>query len=104
MGVEHVVLWTDASKSSTEYYVSRKKLFADHGLNVYGFGNSDVHNQPAIVLNLESRDAKVDEYVRHIRALGKAGIPYTTYAHMPNGIWSTDREQTRGGAVARAFD
>jgi mannonate dehydratase len=104
MGVEHVVLWTDATKSSAEYYADRKAHFAAHGLNVYGFGNSDVHNQPAIVLNLSNRDDKVEEYLRHIRALGKAGIPYTTYAHMPNGIWSTEPETTRGGAVARGFD
>jgi mannonate dehydratase len=104
MGVEHVVLWTDSTRSSAEYYAERKAFFAAHGLNVYGFGNADVHNQEAIVLNLANRDAKVDEYVRHIRALGQAGIPYTTYAHMANGIWSTAREETRGGASARGFD
>lgn len=104
MGVEHVVLWTDASKSSPDYYASRKELFAAHGLSVYGFGNRDVHNQDAIVLGLPNREAKIEEYERHIRALGAAGIPYTTYAHMPNGIWSTAPESTRGGAVARGFD
>ncbi len=104
LGVEHVVLWTDSTKSSAAYYAERKAFFAANGLDVYGFGNSDVHNQEAIVLNLANRDAKVAEYVRHIRALGQAGIPYTTYAHMPNGIWSTAREETRGGASARGFD
>lgn len=104
MGVEHVVLWTDASKSSAEYYANRKQYFADHGLTVYGLGNRDVHNQDAIVLNLPNRDDKVEEYKQHLRALGAAGIPYTTYAHMPNGIWSTEPEETRGGAVARGFD
>ncbi len=104
MGVEHVVVWTNAAKSSAEYYTERKAFFAARGLSVYGFGNSDVHNQDAIVLNLPEREAKVDEYVRHIRALGAAGIPYTTYAHMPNGIWSTAPEETRGGAPARGFD
>ncbi|HVC34314.1 MAG TPA: mannonate dehydratase [Chloroflexota bacterium] len=104
MGVEHVVLWTDSSKSSAAYYASRKELFAAHGLNVYGFGNSDVHNQDAIVLGLPNRDAKIEEYQRHLRSLGVAGIPYTTYAHMPNGIWSTEPEETRGGARARGFD
>lgn len=104
MGVEHVVLWTDASKSSAEYYTDRKAHFAKHGLSVYGFGNRDVHNQDAIVLALPNRDAKVEEYKRHLQSLGAAGIPYTTYAHMPNGIWSTEREETRGGASARAFN
>ncbi|HET8632184.1 MAG TPA: mannonate dehydratase [Thermomicrobiales bacterium] len=104
MGVNHVVLWTDASKSGPAYYAERKAYFAAHGLSVYGFGNRDVHNQDAIVLGLPNRDAKVEEYLRHLRALGAAGIPYTTYAHMPNGIWSTAPEETRGGAVARGFD
>ncbi len=104
MGVEYAVLWTDAAKSSTAYYAERKALFAEHGISVYGFGNSDVHNQEAIVLGLPNRDDKVEEYKRHLQALGAAGIPYTTYAHMPNGIWSTEPEETRGGARARGFD
>src|SRR5581483_11749473 len=74
MGVEYVVLWTDASKSSAEFYASRKALFAEHGLHVYGFGNRDVHNQDAIVLGLPNRDAKIEEYKRHLQALGTAGI------------------------------
>ena len=104
MGVEWVVLWTDATKSSPEYYSERKAAFEATGLNVYGFGNSDVHNQDAIVLALPNRDDKVEEYKRHLQSLGKAGIPYTTYAHMANGIWSTEPELARGGAIARSFD
>lgn len=104
MGIDHVVLWTDARKSSFEYYNSRRQLYEAAGIKVYGFGNRDVHNQDAIVLNLPGRDAKIGEYKNHLRNLGKAGIPYTTYAHMANGIWSTEREPTRGGASARGFD
>jgi len=99
-----VVLWTDGSHASLEYYASQRALFERRGIKVYGFGNWDVHNQDAIVLNLSNRDQKVEEYKRHLRNLGKAGIPYTTYAHMANGIWSTGTEPTRGGAPARAFD
>lgn len=104
MGVEYVVLWTDGEHANYDYFVSRRKLFENAGLKIYGFGNSDVHNQDAIVLNLSNRDEKIEQYKRYIRDLGKAGIPYTTYAHMGNGIWSTEREQTRGGASARGFD
>jgi mannonate dehydratase len=104
IGVDYVVLWTDARKASYDYFASRRRLFEEHGLKVYGFGNWDVHNQDAIVLNLEDRNAKVEQYKQHLRDLGRAGIPYTTYAHMANGIWSTAREVTRGGASARAFD
>ena len=101
MGVDYTVLWTGGDKASYEYYASRRDLFADAGLTVYGFGSSSVHNQPAITLGLPGRDEKIEEYKRHLRNLGKAGIPYTTYAHMANGIWSTERETARGGAPAR---
>jgi mannonate dehydratase len=104
MGVEYVVLWTGGDKASYEYYASRRTLFEEAGLKVYGFGSFSVHNQDAIVLGLPNRDEKIEEYKAHLRNLGKAGIPYTTYAHMANGIWSTARETTRGGARARAFD
>jgi mannonate dehydratase len=104
MGVDYVVLWTDGAHASYDYYASRREHFADHGLTVYGFGSSSVHNQPDITLGLANRDAKIEEYKQHLRNLGRAGIPYTTYAHMANGIWSTERETTRGGAPARAFN
>jgi mannonate dehydratase len=104
MGIEYVVLWTNGEKASYDYYSSRVKLFAEHGMKVYGFGSWSVHNQDAIVLGLPGRDEKIEEYKTHLRNLGQAGIPYTTYAHMANGIWSTEREFTRGGAPARAFD
>jgi len=104
LGVDHAVLWTDATKSSAEYYASRRELFAADGISVYGFGNSDVHNVDAITLNLPERDAKIEQYKQHLRDLGAAGIPYTTYAHMGNGIWSTDPEPTPQGAMGRAFD
>lgn len=104
MGIEYVVLWTGGDKASYEYYASRKKLFEAAGLKVYGFGSFSVHNQDAITLGLPGRDEKIEEYKTHLRNLGKAGIPYTTYAHMANGIWSTERELTRGNAPARAFD
>ena len=104
MGVEYVVLWTGGDKASYEYYASRKQLFESAGLKVYGFGSFSVHNQDVITLGLPGRDEKIEEYKTHLRNLGKAGIPYTTYAHMANGIWSTAGEITRGNAPARAFD
>ena len=104
MGIEEAVLWTDESKANAEYYTSRQKLFTDHGINVYGFGNSSVHNQDKIVLNLPGRDEKIEQYKQHLRDLGAAGIHYTTYCHMGNGVLSSVRETTRGGASARAFN
>ncbi len=104
MGVEYAVIWIDPEKASPEYYRSRREHFERGGINLYGLGNGSVHNVDAITLNFPNRDEKVEEYKQHIRNLGQADIPYTTYAHMANGVWSTPREATRGGASARAFD
>ena len=104
MGVSHAVTWVDPSRASAEYYRSRKEIFARNDIELYGLGNGSVHNVDAIVLNLPNRKEKVDEYKRHLRNLGTADIPYTTYAHMANSVWSTPPEETRGGAAARAFD
>lgn len=103
MGVEWVVLWTTVPQPGVEYFLKAKQRFEKAGLRVYGFGNGNLHNQDAIVLGLENRDAKVEEYKNHLRSLGEAGIPYTTYAHMANGVWSSDNVTTRGGAEARSF-
>ena len=104
MGVEYAVTWIDPAKASPEYYRSRREHFAQGGIQLYGLGNSSVHNVDAITLNLPNRDEKVAEYKAHLRNLGQADIPYTTYAHMANSVWSTPPEQTRGGSRARAFD
>ncbi len=103
LGVQYVTCFIQGEKASPEYYLSRKQLFADAGITLYGLGNIAVHNQDALVLNLPNRDAKIEEYKQHLRNLAHAGIPYTTYAHMANGIWSSPRETSRG-ASARAFD
>jgi mannonate dehydratase len=104
LGLEYAVVWCGPDAASADYYASRRELYAQAGITLYGMGDSGVHNQDAIVLNLPGRDAKVAEYLAHLYNLGQAGIPYTTYAHMANGIWSSEREETRGGASARAFD
>ncbi len=52
-----------------------------------------------VTLDLPGRDAKVEQYLNHIRLMGTAGIHhstyYSTYAHMANGIWSSEREASR---------
>src|SRR5260221_3180803 len=103
LGVQYVTTWAKPDKATPEYYASRQRLYADAGLTLYGMGNLGVHNQDDIVLNLPGREAKIETYKQHLRNLATAGIPYTTYAHMGNGIWSSPRETSRG-AAARAFD
>jgi mannonate dehydratase len=86
-----------------ENYVALRKRFERHGLKIYRLANHSCHNMQEITLNLPGRDAKVREYLAYIRNLGQASIYYSTYAHMGNGIWSSGRQEIRGGAIARAF-
>jgi mannonate dehydratase len=103
LGVQYATAWIHDEQATPEDYAGRRAAFAAAGLTLYGLGNGAVHNQDDIVLNLPARDAKIDAYQRHLRHLAAAGIPYATYAHMANGIWSTARETSRG-ASARAYD
>lgn len=103
IGIQYVIIWTDGVKADSAFYLSQRKRVEDAGLALYGFGNTSVHNQDTIVLNLPNRNAKIEQYKTHLRNLAEAGIPYTTYAHMANGIWSTEREFCRD-APARAFN
>jgi mannonate dehydratase len=101
MGVEYVSIPT--SGGTFEVFADFKKRVESAGLKIANIGNSNVHNMPEVTLNLPGRDEKIEEYKQYLRNLSKAGIYYTTYAHMGNGIWSSERETTRGGAPARAF-
>jgi mannonate dehydratase len=104
LGVGYVNIWTGADGATLENYLRLRQQVESAGLKVWNIGNVSVHNMEEVTLNLPGRDRKIEEYKTYLRNLGKAGIFYTTYAHMGNGIWSTEREYTRGGAAARAFD
>ena len=104
MGVEYVNIPTGGEKASLENFLRLKQKVEAAGLKVWNIGNSNVHNMPEVTLNLPGRDQKIEEYKAYLRNLAKAAIFYTTYAHMGNGIWSSEPETTRGGAPARAFN
>jgi mannonate dehydratase len=104
LGVEYVNIPTSGTSATYENFLRLRLQVEDAGLRVWNIGNSDVHNMEQVTLNLPGREEKIEEYKAYLRNLSRAGIYYTTYAHMGNGIWSTDRETTRGGASARAFD
>ena len=101
IGIEYAVTWIDPAKASPEYYRSRREHFARGGIQLYSLCNPSVHNVDAITLNLPNRDEKVAEYKAHLRNLGQADIPYTTYAHMANSGWTPPPEQIRGASRAR---
>src|SRR3984957_4263881 len=103
MGAEYVSVGSTPDLRTAEGFLQIKKRYADAGITVWNIGNTSVHNMPEVTLNLPGRDQKIEEYKQYLRDLGQAGIYYTTYAHMGNGIWSSNQEKTRGGAPARAF-
>jgi len=104
LGVDYVSIPTKGRKATAKNFLRLKQRVEAAGLKVWNIGNSNVHNMPEVTLNLPGRDQKIEEYKSYLRNLAEAGIFYTTYAHMGNGIWSSAREATRGGAMARAFD
>ncbi len=103
IGAEYVSVGSTPDLRTAEGFLQIKKRYADAGITVWNIGNSSVHNMPEVTLNLPGRDAKIEEYKQYLRNLGQAGIRYTTYAHMGNGIWSSGTAMVRG-AKAREFD
>lgn len=104
LGAEWVM--TDLPRQAEHSAANYRRVverFASYGLPVYRLANANVHNMPAVTLNLPEREAKIAEYVQYLQNLAAAGLHYATYAHMGNGIWSTGKERIRGGAQSRAF-
>ena len=105
LGIEWIMLIVEGEKAHTaENYIRLREKFEAKGLKIYRLANHRVHNMEQVTLNLPGRDAKVAEFLQFIRNLGEAGIHYSTYGHMGNGIWSTGHAMMRGGIVGRAFD
>jgi len=105
LGIEWMMVGvSDLADQNADYYKRLKARFDKFGLQIYRIANRSVHNMPEVTLNLEGRDAKVEEFATFIRNLGEAGIPYNTYAHMGNGIWESGRVVGRGGMDARTID
>ncbi len=106
LGIEWVSLAPTVQQATAEGFIEIKKRWEDAGLKVYNIGSGvgpsgSLHNMPEVTLNLPGRDQKIEEYLNYIRYLGKAGIPYSTYAHMGNGIWSSGRTVSARGYDAR---
>jgi mannonate dehydratase len=104
VGAHYVNIPTQGKTATAENFIRLKTKVESAGLRVWNIGNSDVHNMEEVTLNLPGRDQKIEQYKNFLRNLAKAGLHYTTYAHMGNGIWSSERATARGGASARSFN
>ncbi|MCX6925739.1 MAG: mannonate dehydratase, partial [Verrucomicrobia bacterium] len=109
LGVKWVSLAASQQNATAEGFTQMREQWEAGGFKVYNIGSGvgpsgSLHNMPEVTLNLPGRDQKIEEYLNYIRYLGKAGIPYSTYAHMGNGIWSSGRITTPRGYDTRDMD
>ncbi len=104
LGIEWAMVNVDDPElHSADGYRAIRSRFEAAGLRIYRLANHRCHNMTSVTLGLPDRDERIAEYLQYIRNLGAAGIHYSTYAHMANGIWSSAREPIRGGAESRSF-
>jgi len=106
LGITWVSLGATPQTATAEGFIKMRETWEEAGFRVYNIGSGvgpsgSLHNMPEVTLNLPGRDQKIEEYLNYIRYLGKAGIPYSTYAHMGNGIWSSGNTITPRGYQAR---
>ena len=83
-GVEAVSIWTTIENNSAEWMIAMRNKLEANGIEVYNIGILDLHCDPALVLSLPEAAAKIEQYKTYLGNLGRAGIHYTTYAHMSN--------------------
>ena len=106
LGVTWVSVGATPETANAEGFIKQREQWEAGGFKVYNIGSGvgpsgSLHNMPEVTLNLPGRDQKIEEYLNYIRYLGKAGIPYCTYAHMGNGIWRSGREILPRGYAGR---
>jgi mannonate dehydratase len=106
LGVTWVSVAPVQATANAEGFIAQREQWEAGGFKVYNIGSGvgpsgSLHNMPEVTLNLPGRDQKIEEYLNYIRYLGRAGIPYSTYAHMGNGIWSSGRVISARGYSAR---
>jgi mannonate dehydratase len=110
-GVEAVSIWTSIENNSAEWMIGMRNKLEANGIEVYNIGVIELHCDPTLVLSLPGVEAKIEQYKTYLANLGRAGIHYTTYAHMANiknqptpGFYQTSIGKTRGNADTREFD
>jgi mannonate dehydratase len=90
--------------ATAENFIAIKKRYAKYGLKIWRLGNGGLHNNSDITLGGAKQKETVDRYLDYLRNLHKAGITYTTYAHMADTVWHTGGEPIRGGILGKSFN
>jgi mannonate dehydratase len=110
-GIDAVSIWTSIANNNAEWMTATRRRIEANGAEVYNIGILDLHCDPTITLGLKGVETKIEQYKEYLGNLGRAGIHYTTYAHMANikdqptpGFYATSQGTTRGEAPTREFD
>src|SRR5215467_12441065 len=109
LGITWVSLGVSPENATAEGFIKIREQWEAAGFKIYNIGSGvgpsgSLHNMEEVTLNLPGREKKIEEYLNYIRYLGKAGIPYSTYAHMGNGIWRSGREVLPRGYAGSTLD
>jgi mannonate dehydratase len=104
LGVRYVYTWLGDDQLDVGSLRALMRSIEPYGLTLYNAGCIRLGKSPAIHLGLEGRDQVIAELATFIRALAASGVRVTTFTWEPDQVWSTGRESTRGGAMARAVD
>lgn len=100
LGLKYVYSWLADNRYETiERFL---ETVGGAGLTTFNLGNYDLGKSPNIHLALADRDRDIDAFAEFLRNLSRAGIKRTTFTWEPDKVWTTHREQVRGGADARA--
>jgi len=110
-GLDAVSIWTAIENNKLDWFLATRKRMDAIGIEVYNIGIMDLHCEPTIVLGLPGVENKIEQYKQYLTNLSRAGIHYTTYAHIANiknqqvpGFYATSNSITRGNAPTRQFD
>ncbi len=89
---------------SDEAILAIRKQVEDAGLSVLGIESVNIHD--AIKVGTPERDRYIENYIRTIEKLGKAGIPMICYNFMPVFDWTrSDLAKKRpDGSTVLAYD
>lgn len=108
MGIECATIWTTIEDAHYDYMAQTRRLLESRGIQLWNVGIIDLHCDPTMALGLPGFEQKVAQYKSYLRNLGRAGIHYTTYAHIANikmpPYYQTAVGTTRGGIPTREFD
>ena len=100
MGIDAATIWTTLDRATFEYMASIKERLEAWNIELWNVGVRDLHCDSDIVLGSKEFPKKIEQYKKYLRNLGRAGIGYTTYAHMANinipQYYQTGIGETRG--------